>query len=151
MRLYKPSKNKLMSKWIAFALMMLTTLSAFTQSSRDSITCIPNSQHRLAIEEIIRGRAAMRENALLRRNDTIWAAIVSERDSIISLMRSKEGKYAAIEDGYVQRIKLAEQQHELTKQWAGELSGKLKRQRRRTLLWSVGGILATGASIYFLR
>lgn len=115
------------------------------------MTCLPNRQLRIAIEKIERGEQAQREVALLRQNEGYWQSIVRERDSIISLIRSKERGYAAIEDGYVQRLKIAEEQHEVTKRWAGELSGKLKKQRRRTLLWAIGGIIATGSSIYFLK
>jgi hypothetical protein len=113
-------------------------------TSQDSTTCLPNRQLRIAIEKIERGEQAQREVALLRQNEGHWQSIVRERDSIISIMRSKERGYAAIEDGYVQRLKIAEQVQR-------GFAAKLRKQRRRTLLWALGGIVTTSASIYFLR
>jgi hypothetical protein len=117
-------------------------------TSQDSTTCLPNRQLRIAIEKIERGEQAQREVTLLRQNEGHWQSIVRERDSIISIMKGRERGYAAIEDGYVQRLKIAEENYNSTR---GDLMSKLKKQRRRTLLWALGGIVTTSASIYFLR
>lgn len=127
---------------------MLTTLKSFSQ---DSTTCLPNRQLRIAIEKIKLGEQAQREVVLLRQNEAHWRDIVSERDSIISLLRSREATHAAIADGYTARLNLAEKQHQLTKDWASQLGVKLRKQRRKTLLWALGGIIATGSSIYLMR
>lgn len=127
--------------------MIMLTYSATSQDS----TRLPNSQLKAAIQEIERGRQAMREVELLRENETYYMKMLVERDSIISILRERERGYAAIGDGYAERLRLAEQQHQLTKDWAAELGSKLRKARRRTVLWAVGGVIATGASIYLLK
>lgn len=93
----------------------------------------------------------MNENILLRQNIDAFKKIIEQKDSTIAIYKLQESQFTSIGEAYETRIGIVNQQHELTKKWAGELSGKLRKQRRKTFLTAVVGVVATAASIYFLR
>ena len=114
----------------------------------DSSTCIPNYQLRVAVRLIEQGR--------------IDSAIVVKQDSIIHLQKERIAKKDAQLLGYVNNEKtyqqliaqykkqdqLRDQAAGIASQWITSLQKQVKRERTKTVLVGIAGLIVSGVITY---
>ncbi len=61
-----------------------------TSQSKDSVTCLPNSELRAAIKEIEKGKIYLEENGLLKQNNQILLDRIKTKDSVIVEFQIKD-------------------------------------------------------------
>lgn len=82
---------------ITLATTILIVSQAISQtSSKDSITCIPNSQLKKAIEIIERSKVHEEEIENLKQTMNLFRKSVINKDSIITIMNGREIEYRTI-------------------------------------------------------
>jgi hypothetical protein len=82
---------------ITLATTILIASQAISQtSSKDSVTCIPNSQLKKAIELIEKSRVHEEEIENLKQTMNLFRKSVINKDSIITIMSSREIEYRTI-------------------------------------------------------
>lgn len=82
---------------ITLATTILIVSQAISQtSSKDSITCIPNSQLKKAIELIERSKVHEEEIENLKQTMNLFRKSVINKDSIITIMNGREIEYRTI-------------------------------------------------------
>ena len=131
---------------------ILPILAATSQTlSKDSVTCLPNYQLRQAMRLIDQGKLDREELAITRSNVSLMGFRLSLKDSTISALNWKDSMNHKIQLNYESRIANKDQQLIIKDQVIADWNKKYKRQKARTRLAVIGGILATAASIYFLK
>jgi len=82
---------------ITLATTILIASQAISQtSSKDSVTCIPNSQLKKAIELIEKSRVHEEEIENLKQTMNLFRKSVINKDSIITIMSGREIEYRTI-------------------------------------------------------
>lgn len=75
---------------------MLIALSSISQTSNDSLVCIPNSQLKKAITIIEIGKITEEELTIVKKKLSIFQSTINVKDSIIDVYKSKEIDYKNI-------------------------------------------------------
>lgn len=118
--------------------------SAHTQSLPDS-TKIPNSQLRIALQLAERGRQCEQELLLVRHQTDVLYAKLSVKDSIIYQYKvAMQMQDKVIEDYVSSEANLIQQRTNLEKA-VKDLNKKMKRQKTKTFITSMAGIVGIAA------
>lgn len=115
------------------------TSKGISQNSSDSVTCIPNSQLRRAINIIENGKIVKKELELSKERSVVLEYRISTKDSIIGQYVNKETNWKKVEDNQKKQIanyenyakntqRIFEEQRKRIrglkfKKWAGILAG----------------------------
>jgi len=120
-------------------ILMLWTSKGISQNSSDSVTSIPNTQLRKAINLIENGKIVKQELELVKERSVVLEYRISTKDSIISQYVIKEDNWKKIDVNYKQQLsnydsyaknsqKIFEEQRKQIrglkfKKWVGILAG----------------------------
>ena len=80
------------------------TSKGISQNSSDSVTCIPNTQLRKAINLIENGKVVKKELELSNERTVLLEYRISTKDSIISQYVKKEDNWKKIDANYKTQI-----------------------------------------------
>lgn len=83
---------------------MLWTSKGISQNSTDSVTSIPNSQLRKAINLIENGKVVKKELELTKERSVVLEYRISVKDSVISQYEKKEANWNKIDANYKSQI-----------------------------------------------
>jgi NAD+--asparagine ADP-ribosyltransferase len=126
----------------------LIALSSISQTSNDSVICIPNSQLKKAITIIEKSKVTEEELSLSKVKLSIFQTSLSVKDSLISVYKSKEIDYKNILQNQTNAITLSNRIiTNLEKNI--EINAKLIR-RQKTKKWIVG-LLGIGIGIILTK
>ena len=119
--------------------MVVWTSKGISQNSTDSVTCIPNSQLRRAINIIENGKIVKQELELSKERSVVLEYRIATKDSIISQYINKESNWIKIDENQKKQIvnykdyvknsqRIFEEQRKRIKglkfkKWAGILAG----------------------------
>ena len=119
--------------------MVVWTSKGISQNSTDSVTCIPNSQLRRAINIIENGKVVKQELELSKERSVVLEYRIATKDSIISQYINKESNWIKIDENQKKQIvnykdyvknsqRIFEEQRKRIKglkfkKWAGILAG----------------------------
>lgn len=119
--------------------MVVWTSKGISQNSTDSVTCIPNSQLRKAINIIENGKVVKQELELSKERYVVLEYRIATKDSIISQYINKEKNWIKIDENHKKQIinyedytkntqRIFEEQRKRIrglkfKKWAGILAG----------------------------
>ena len=127
-----------MKKLIVLTLLLLTSLSSFSQTDTTKVQ-IKVPVAKLVIKDILKGDGCAEELKLTQEKIIKLEARETQKDTIISLLESKDKNNQFI-------IATQKDQLQLSKELSEQLHKELKGQRTKTFLWKVGtfaGILTT--------
>jgi hypothetical protein len=127
-----------MKKLIVLTVLLLTSLSSFSQTDTTKVQ-IKVPVAKLVIKDILKGDGCVEELKLTQDKVIKLEARETQKDTIISLLESKDKNNQFI-------INTQKDQLQLSKELSEQLHKELKGQRTKTFLWKVGtyaGILAT--------
>jgi hypothetical protein len=127
-----------MKKLIVLTLLLLTSLSSFSQTDTTKVQ-IKVPVAKLVIKDILKGDGCAEELKLTQEKVIKLEARETQKDTIISLLESKDKNNQFI-------ITTQKDQLQLSKELSEQLHKELKGQRTKTFLWKVGtfaGILTT--------
>jgi hypothetical protein len=130
---------------IILTISVLLTFQAISQTSSDSITCIPNSQLKKAINLIERGKVMEQELALTKKNVSLLETNLATKDRIISEYAKKDTISANIINGY--KLAVTNYQKSLANAEAQFQIQRMKLFRQKLKKW---GTLAIGFGAGFL-
>ena len=126
----------------------LIALSSISQTSNDSVICIPNSQLKKAITIFEKSKVTEEELSLSKVKLSIFQTSLSVKDSLISVYKSKEIDYKNILQNQTNAITLSNRIiTNLEKNI--EINAKLIR-RQKTKKWIVG-LLGIGIGIILTK
>jgi hypothetical protein len=124
---------------ITLIILAAWTSKGISQNSSDSVTCIPNTQLRKAINLIENGKVVKKELELSNERTVLLEYRISTKDSVIGQYVNKEGNWKKIDANYKTQIfhyeeygkntqKIFEQQRKQIrglkfKKWVGILAG----------------------------
>ena len=127
-----------MKRLIVLIVLLLTSLSSFSQTDTTKVQIkVPIAK--LAIKDILKGDGCFQELKLTQDKVIKLEARETQKDTIISLLESKDKNNQFI-------INTQKDQLQLSKELSEQLHKELKGQRTKTFLWKVGtfaGILTT--------
>jgi len=119
--------------------LVVWTSKGISQNSTDSVTCIPNSQLRRAINIIENGKIVKQELELSKERSVVLEYRIATKDSIISQYINKESNWIKIDENQKKQIvnykdyvknsqRIFEEQRKRIKglkfkKWAGILAG----------------------------
>jgi hypothetical protein len=119
--------------------LVVWTSKGISQNSTDSVTCIPNSQLRRAINIIENGKVVKQELELSKERSVVLEYRIATKDSIISQYINKESNWIKIDENQKKQIvnykdyvknsqRIFEEQRKRIKglkfkKWAGILAG----------------------------
>lgn len=119
--------------------MVVWTSKGISQNSNDSVTCIPNSQLRRAINIIENGKVVKQELELTKERSVVLEYRIATKDSVISQYQQNEVNWKKIDANYKSQIfnyqqytkntqKIFEEQRKRIrglkfKKWVGILAG----------------------------
>ena len=127
-----------MKKLIVLTVLLLTSLSSFSQTDTTKVQ-IKVPVAKLVIKDILKGDGCIEELKLTQDKVIKLEARETQKDTIISLLESKDKNSQFI-------INTQKDQLQLSKELSEQLHKELKGQRTKTFLWKVGtfaGILTT--------
>jgi len=127
-----------MKKLIVLTVLLLTSLSSFSQTDTTKVQ-IKVPVAKLVIKDILKGDGYFQELKLTQEKVIKLEARETQKDTIISLLESKDKNNQFI-------IATQKDQLQLSKELSEQLHKELKGQRTKTFLWKVGtfaGILTT--------
>jgi len=124
---------------ITLIILVVWTSKGISQNSTDSVTCIPNSQLRRAINIIENGKVVKQELELSKERSVVLEYRIATKDSIISQYINKENNWIKIDENHKKQIinyedyakntqRIFEEQKKRIrglkfKKWAGILAG----------------------------
>ena len=124
---------------ITLIILVVWTSKGISQNSTDSVTCIPNSQLRRAINIIENGKVVKQELELSKERYVVLEYRIATKDSIISQYINKESNWIKIDENQKKQIvnykdyvknsqRIFEEQRKRIKglkfkKWAGILAG----------------------------
>ena len=85
-------------------ILVLWTSKGISQNSNDSVTCIPNTQLRKAINLIENGKVLKQELDLVKERSVVLEYRISNKDSVIGQYIYKEDNWKKIDANYKQQI-----------------------------------------------
>lgn len=119
--------------------MVVWTSKGISQNSNDSVTCIPNSQLRRAINIIENGKVVKQELEFTKERSVVLEYRIATKDSVISQYQQNEVNWKKIDANYKSQIfnyqqytkntqKIFEEQRKQIrglkfKKWVGILAG----------------------------
>ena len=127
-----------MKKLIVLIVLLLTSLSSFSQTDTTKVQ-IKTPVAKLVIKDILKGDGCAQELKLTQEKVIKLQARETQKDTIISLLESKDKNNQFI-------INTQKDQLQLSKELSEQLHKELKGQRTKTFLWKAGtfaGILTT--------
>lgn len=125
--------------------MVLLTLKVISQ---DSVTCLPNEQLKIAIKLIERGKTDSMRVELLTRNIDILNARINSRDSAILQYEKREISFSLLMANYDKQILNYQKNDTLSTTWVAQLQKDLRRQRTRTVVVGVAGLVGIFLTAY---
>ena len=124
---------------LTLIILVLWTSKGISQNLNDSVTCIPNTQLRKAINLIENGKVVKQELDIVKQRSIILESRIALKDSIISQYVKNENNWKKIDSNNKQRIfnyeeyakntqRIFEEQrsqikHLQVKKWLGILAG----------------------------
>lgn len=125
-----------------FAITILIAFRGISQTSNDSVTCIPNSQLKLAIVKIEQGKLYKQELDLSNQKVNLLEGRIVLKDSIITFLREKDAlnnkmmwSYDDTIDNYKKVIENLEQKYKLQR----SVSRRQKLAKWGTFIAGLGG------------
>lgn len=125
----------------------LISLKSFSQTS-DSVTCIPNSKLQLAAKLIEKGKLDSIELDVQRSNVILLNQRIATKNDIIAEYQLKDSTYKRIFSNYDQEQKNMLDQVVLANKQVLVLQKDVRRQKRKTFITGLAGLLATGLTLY---
>lgn len=123
------------------------SLKSFSQTS-DSCTCIPNSQLRIAARLIEQGRLDSIELNLTKRSFLLSQDVIKEQTKVITAWEGKEDVWKKLEANFEkEKVALLDEVGYANREIV-KLNKDIKRQKRKTVLTGIAGLLATALTIY---
>lgn len=129
--------------------LVLTSLNAISQTSNDSLTCIPNSQLKIAAKLIERGRVDSAELSFQKKAASLLSEQIQVKESIIAglsqkidLQKQIEATYERDKASYLDQISIVNRE-------VLRLQKDVRKQKRKTFFTALAGIAATGLALYF--
>lgn len=130
--------------------MVLMKYAGISQTSKDSITCLPNSQLRKVIRSNEEGKIAIAELALMKENNNALLLRISYKDDIIQQYINQDSIQMQIITNFEIQVKALEEKIAINEKWVKDLRKQLRRQKTKTFLVGTLGVLTTAATFYFL-
>jgi hypothetical protein len=127
---------------------MLIALSSISQTSNDSLICIPNSQLKKAIVLIEKGKVVEYELSITKDKIDIFQNIIKVKDSVIKIYQDKEVGYKNIVQNQTNIISSSNQIITNLEKNV-KLNAKLIR-RQKYKKWIVG-IIGIGIGIFITK
>lgn len=125
-----------------FVITILIAFRGISQTSNDSVTCIPNSQLKLAIVKIEQGKLVKQELDLTNEKVKLLEGRIVLKDSIITFLREKDAlnnkmmwSYDDTIDNYKKVIENLEQKYKLQR----SVSRRQKLAKWGTFIAGLGG------------
>lgn len=125
-----------------FAITILIAFRGISQTSNDSVTCIPNSQLKLAIVKIEQGKLYKQELELSNQKVNLLEGRIVLKDSIITFLREKDAlnnkmmwSYDDTIENYKKVIENLEQKYKLQR----SVSRRQKLAKWGTFIAGLGG------------
>ena len=84
--------------------MVVWTSKGISQNSTDSVTCIPNTQLRRAINIIENGKVVKQELELTKERSVVLEYRIATKDSVISQYQQKEVNWKKVDENYKKQI-----------------------------------------------
>ncbi len=134
--------RKMNAVWILLALM---NLKAFSQSSHDSILCLPINDARAAVK-IIEGLRI--DSLTMSRNLSVLRTRITQRETTISLLNQRINSYVALTANYDKQIANLNKQNDLSMKLNTTLGKAIKRANTKTILVGIAGLLVSGLTLY---
>ncbi len=125
------------------------SLNSFSQTS-DSVTCIPNSQLRIAARLIEQGKLDSAELGVQRTNVRLLYQRLGAKNDIIWQYQAKDSTYKLMVANYEADQKTMLDQVSLANRQVLKLQKDVKRQKTKTAIVGIAGIAATLISIFFI-
>lgn len=99
-----------MKRLVTFLIIMMLSLTAFSQTATDSIPikCFPVPVVKLIIKDLLRGDSAQAELKLVEKQLSFTEKKVALKDSVISEMKIKENNYISIIDNQNKKFDVLE-------------------------------------------
>lgn len=125
-----------------FVITILIAFRGISQTSNDSVTCIPNSQLKLAIVKIEQGKLVKQELDLTNEKVNLLEGRIVLKDSIITFLREKDAlnnkmmwSYDDTIENYKKVIENLEQKYKLQR----SISRRQKLAKWGTFIAGLGG------------
>ena len=131
-----------MKKLIVLIVLLLTSLSSFSQTDTTKVQ-IKTPVAKLVIKDILKGDGCAEELKLTQEKIIKLEARETQKDTIISLLESKDKNNQFI-------IATQKDQLQLSKELSEQLHKELKGQRTQTFLWKVGTFAGLGLTSLLL-
>lgn len=125
-----------------FIITILTAFRGISQTSNDSVTCLPNSQLKAAIVKIEQGKIVKQELDLTNQKVNLLEGRIVLKDSIITFLREKDAlnnkmmwSFEDTIDNYKKVIENLEQKYKLQR----SVSRRQKLAKWGTFIAGLGG------------
>jgi hypothetical protein len=127
---------------ILFVITILIAFRGISQTSNDSVTCIPNSQLKLAIVKIEQGKLYKQELELTNQKVNLLEGRIVLKDSVITFLKEKNAlhekmmwSYEATIDNYKKIVDNLDQKYKLQR----SISRRQKLAKWGTFIAGLGG------------
>lgn len=108
-------------------------------------TRIPNVNLRAAVKLI---EGLQLDSLMMARDITVLTAKVFQRDKTITALNGKISSYQLLSANYQKQISLMTDQAKISSGWVSSLQKDLKRQRTKTTLVGIAGLIVSGLTLY---
>lgn len=128
----------------------MLTLSAISQRSPDSTTCIPNYQLREAVRLIEIGKI---DSAIVVKQDSIISKqkdLINSKVSQISALNAKVKSYDLLVASYQSQIKQLNKAGTVSDEWINALRKEVKQQRTQKTVLGIGSGVIIVTLLYLL-
>ena len=127
---------------ILFVITILTAFRGISQTSNDSVTCLPNSQLKAAIVKIEQGKLVKQELDLTNEKVSLLEGRIVLKDSVITFLKEKDAlhnkmmlSYEASIDNYKKIIDNLDQKYKLQR----SIARRQKLAKWGTFIAGLGG------------
>jgi hypothetical protein len=127
---------------ILFVITILTAFRGISQTSNDSVTCLPNSQLKAAIVKIEQGKILKQELDLTNEKVSLLEGRIVLKDSVITFLKEKDAlhnkmmwSYEASIDNYKKIIDNLDQKYKLQR----SIARRQKLAKWGTFIAGLGG------------
>lgn len=126
---------------------VLMSLNSFSQTSPDSVTCLPNSDLRAAAKLIAKGAIDSVELNIQRSNNKLLEQRLLIKEDIITQYKLKDNTYQDIMSNFKRESVVLLDQVALSNREVMRLQKKVKKQKAVTIIVGILGILGTGSAL----
>ena len=128
----------------------LLTSQGHSQRLKNDSTCLPNTQLRLALKLIEKGKAATTALLVQKDQNELLRVRIRVKDSVISLQQKRDTVYQQLVDGYQKDNQRLQEQSEARAAVIAKMRQDIKKQKRKTFLTYLAGLLTAAGLAYSL-